>query len=66
MRGGSKTPIKGLEIVDDESGVSEDVRLGNTTTPMSGRQAVAYFRERWSSVSLRGSNFRRPIMQPAP
>ena len=41
------------------------VRLGNTTTPMTGRQALAYSRERWSAVSLRRSHFRRPAMQPA-
>jgi len=41
------------------------VRLGNTTTSMSGRQAVAYFRERWGGVSLRRPLFRRPAMPAA-
>jgi len=51
-----------------EKGIEDSalyVRLGNTTTPLSGREAVAYFRERWGGVSLRRSYFRRPTMQPA-
>jgi hypothetical protein len=41
------------------------VRLGNTTTTLSARQAVAYARDRRDSISLRRSYFRRPAMQPA-
>jgi hypothetical protein len=41
------------------------VRLGNTTTPMSGRQAFSYLRERWGSFSLGRFYFRRPVMQTA-
>jgi hypothetical protein len=41
------------------------VRLGNTTTPLSAREAVAYSRERWGGVSLRRSYLRRSAMQPA-
>jgi predicted HTH transcriptional regulator len=41
------------------------VRLGNTTTTLSARQAVAYARDRWGSISLRRSYFRRPALQPA-
>ena len=51
-----------------EKGVEDPplyVRLGNTITPMTARDAVDYSRERWSRVSLRRSDFRRPAMQPA-
>jgi hypothetical protein len=41
------------------------VRLGNTTTPLSALQAVAYARERWGGVSLHHSYFRRSTVQPA-
>jgi hypothetical protein len=41
------------------------VRLGNTTTPLNAREAVAYSRERWPGVSLRRSYFsQRPYIQP--
>jgi hypothetical protein len=41
------------------------VRLGNTTTPLIARQAMAYARERWGGLSLRRSYFRRSTVQPA-
>ena len=56
------------QMYPKEKGVEDPilyVRLGNTTTPMSGRQAVAYFRERWGWVSMRRSYSRRPAVQPA-
>jgi predicted HTH transcriptional regulator len=55
-------------IYPREKGIADHtlhVRIGNTTTPLSAREAVAYARDRWSGVSLRPSAFRRSIVEAA-
>jgi len=56
-------------IYPKEKGVEDQtlyVRLGNTTTPLSAREAVAYARDRWGGISLHRPYFRRQAMPPAP
>jgi hypothetical protein len=55
-------------IYPKEKGIADHtlhVRIGNTTTPLSAREAVAYARDRWSGVSLRRSVFRRSVVETA-
>jgi predicted HTH transcriptional regulator len=53
-------------IYPKEKSIADDtlyVRIGNTTTPLNARQAVAYARDRWGGISLRRSAFRRSIVE---
>ena len=41
------------------------VRVGNTTRPLSAREAVAYAGDRWAAPTLRRSHLRSPVPHPA-